>query len=196
MPVLSFRVDPFNWLLGGRLGFEIESQIWKSISVELVPVFVTTERPPSLKSVDTVTQHSNGIGSLSGAAVSAGFWLGGKPLRGSVFRVILTNYGYTYRAADDLGQFDEVSHTERRLYGYLGSNSVWGAFTLGGGIGLGVELNREERCFDDDQPRTTDCKEDELNIATVRGASQLGNLHSWSYPVELMLRFSLGVTLF
>lgn len=206
--MLSFRIDPLNWLFEGRLGLEIESQIWKFISVELVPVFVTSELPPSLnRSFDgIVTQSSNGVGAMAGASIGLGFWVSGKPMRGTVLRAIMTNYSYTYEATDSLGQFDQVSHVDRHFYGYLGSQTVWGIFTVAGGFGLGVELNKERRCFA--SPRldsvTSDCERDQQHIALARTGGSAGNggsfpipvgdLHAWSYPIETMFRLSLGVT--
>jgi hypothetical protein len=201
-PLLSFRIDPLLWLLEGRLGLEIESQIWKFISIELVPVFVTNELSPALnRSFDgVVTQSSNGIGAMAGASIGLGFWVSGKPMRGTVLRAIMTNYSYTYESTDSLGKFDEVSHVDRHFYGYLGSQTVWGIFTLAGGFGLGVELNKERRCFTGPllaNVSTSDCERDQQHIALDRpngSAPPVGDLHSWSYPVETMVRLSLGVT--
>lgn len=202
-PVLSFRIDPLNWLIDGRLGLEIESQLYKFISVELVPVFVTNELSPALNRAfdGAVTQKSNGVGALSGTSIGLGFWVNGKPLRGTVLRVIYANYGYTYEASDSAGKFDEVSHTDRHFYGYLGSQTVWGIFTIAGGFGLGVELNKERRCFSAPAAvsATKDesiCTKDQQLIALNRGGANfsVGDLHSWSYPVETMFRLSLGVT--
>lgn len=196
-PELSIRIDPLNWLLDGRLGIELETQVYKFISFEMVPVFVTSELPPNLRwSADgIVTQESNGVGALSGTSVGAGFWLSGKALRGTVFRVILTNYSYTYKASDEAGTFDSVSHVDRHAYAYLGGHSRWGLFTLAGGIGLGVELNKEQRCLIGGRIVTSGCRNEELDIAMDRTwARAPGNLHSSTYPIEVMFRLSLGVT--
>ncbi|MGC4067514.1 MAG: hypothetical protein QM784_23290 [Polyangiaceae bacterium] len=78
LPDFSVRVDPLNWLLAGRLGFELESELWKFISVEVIPVFVVNEKPPLLNLSgipDTLRQQSNGVGALAGASIGAGFWL-------------------------------------------------------------------------------------------------------------------------
>jgi len=199
MPPWSVRVDPFTWLLEGRLGFELEVGLLKWLSVEVVPVFVVNDQPPTFNFVgreDPLTQESNGLGALSGASLSAGFWLEGKPLKGYVLRAILTNYGYTYKASDANGVFDEVSHTERHFYGYFGSHSRFGAFTIAGGIGLGVELNKEQRCFDTNlQPTTSGCDSDEFLIKLDRNAGTVGNLNSGLHPIQLMGRISLGVTI-
>ena len=39
-------MDPFNWLLQGRLGIELEVGLLDLISFELVPVFVVNDKPP------------------------------------------------------------------------------------------------------------------------------------------------------
>lgn len=197
MPDISVRVDPFNWLIAGRLGFEIESSVWKFISVELVPVFVVNSTPPAFNFAgrdDNLSQESNGLGALSGASIDAGFWLNGKPFKGYVLRLILTNYGYTYKSKDNAGPIDEVSHTERQLYGFFGSHAKWGFFTIAGGIGLGVELNRQQRCFTTAGSATTDCgSSKELDIKLDRNATKIADLNGSLHPVYLMARFSLGV---
>ena len=173
------------------------------MSFELTPVFVVNEQPPAInfRGLDEeLTQHSNGIGSMSGASFGAGFWLEGKPFEGHVLRVILTNYGYEYRTADDAGDIDAVEHTERHLYGYFGSHSRWGFFTISAGIGLGVELNKEERCYPD-PPATpkTDAKtsgcDGQLHIAIDRNTSTVADLNGGLHPVYLMGRFSLGIVI-
>ncbi len=197
--MFSIRADPLEWLLNGRLGIELESEVYKFISFELVPEFVTSELPPVLKQSfsGVVSQKSDGIGALSGAAASVGFWLNGKPLRGSVIRAIITNRGYRYAATDDQTgkEFDHVSHVERRFYGYYGSHSVWGPFTIAGGIGIGVELNKERRCMTRvPGVFSSNCPKDGLAIAMDPTYSQgLGDLNSWTYPIEFLLRLSLGV---
>ncbi len=200
MPDISIRVDPFNWLIAGRLGFELESSVWKFISAELVPVFVVNGTPPTFNYFNGrkggLSQESNGLGALAGTSIDAGFWLGGKPMKGTVLRVIFTNYGYTYKTKDGAGTVDKVSHTERRLYGFIGSHSKWGFFTIAGGIGLGVELNRQNRCFKNNATSTSDTTTsncNELDIALDRGLSQIVDLHGGLYPVDIMARFSLGV---
>ena len=86
----SARVDPFNALLEGRLGLELELELSKYVSLELVPVFVLTKSPPMLNyntyEKSSLHQESNGWGPLSGAAIDAGLWFGGKPFRGYVLR--------------------------------------------------------------------------------------------------------------
>jgi hypothetical protein len=204
MPPFSIRLDPFNWLLEGRLGFELEVGLWKFISVELVPILVASTEPPTFNfsgREDTVSQHSNGLGPFSGTSVGLGFWLDGEPFRGYVLRAIFTNYGYTYEARDGLGKFDEVSHTERQIIAFFGSYARWGFFTLGGGIGLGYELNQKERCdpawtlvdgVDRVVAVNTGC--DELHIAINRfDPPDIADLNGFLHPAVLTARFSLGV---
>jgi hypothetical protein len=198
IPDFSVRVDPFNWLLQGRLGFELEVAVWEFISFEMVPVFVVNDSPPAmnLRSFPDVTQHSNGIGSMSGSSFGAGFWLEGKPFEGHVLRLILTNYGYEYRTDDDAGRIDTVQHTERQLYGFFGSHARWGPFTIAGGIGLGVELNKQERCFNSSGEAITSGCDGEQLISLTRTYSGSGatyaDLNGFLHPVYLMGRFSLG----
>ena len=206
VPDISLRIDPFNLLIEGRLGLELETELYKFISLELVPEFVTTKSPPTLNyaSYDsTITQASNGIGALSGAAVDVGFWLEGRPLEGDVLRVGLSNYSYTYEARDDLGLIDSVSHTDRELFFMWGQHMNWphrgrhggAAFTIEGAIGLGYELNNQNRCFDSANPNVAlgSCPKDQLLIKTDRQGNT-GNLDGFLYPVDLLARLSLGVT--
>lgn len=202
MPPWSVRLDPFNWLLEGRLGLELEVGLLDFLSVELVPVFVVNSQPPTLNFSgieDTLYQHSNGLGALAGSSIGVGFWLGGKAFQGYVLRAILTNYGYRYETKDRIGKIDEVTHTERHFYGYIGSQSRWGAFTIAGGIGLGVELNKEQRCFSDrsvSSAQTSGClDDDEQLIALDRDVARVADLNSPFHPVQLMARFSLGIVI-
>jgi hypothetical protein len=180
----------------------------KFLSVELVPVFVVNEQPPTFDYFvgreDPISRESDGIGPLAGTSIGTGFWLGGKPLEGTVLRVIYTNYAYHYVAADEQGEFDNVSHVERRLFGYIGSHSKWGAFTLAGGFGLGVELNDQERCFKNDPPKWTPteqgCPDDELLIKTDRSTEQRPGMETPPVDlsgglggVQIIGRISLGV---
>ncbi len=199
IPDFSVRIDPFNWLLQGRLGFELEVEVWEFISFEMVPVFVVNEEPPLLNLrgfPSDLTQHSNGIGALAGSSFGAGFWLNGKPFEGNVLRVILTNYGYEYRTSDNAGEIDSVTHTERHLYGFFGSHSRWGFFTLSAGIGLGVELNKQERCFSDTatgvaDAQTSDC-DGVQELAITRDLGTRGDINGPFHPIYLLGRFSLG----
>jgi hypothetical protein len=200
MPGFSVRVDPFNWLIGGRLGLELEVQLWDFITFETVPVFITESEPVALNlsgREDTVSQHSDGLGALAGATLGVGFWLEGEPFEGYVLKAVLTNYALDYRATDDLGEFDHASHVERKFYGFFGSYNRWGAFTLGGGIGLGVELNKESRCPPAPFPQSS-CEDDEFLILVQRPNAAgtdpgvAGDLNGPIYPVELVARISLG----
>jgi hypothetical protein len=197
IPDISIRIDPFNLLLEGRLGLELETQVLSFMTVELVPVFVTTKSPPTLNyssyEDSILRQKSNGLGALSGAAIDAGFWFGGKPFRGNVLRVGLTNYGYQYDAEYDGRVIDTVKQTNRQFFVMLGQHSRWGAFTIAGGIGLGYELNKQNRCFDDIGAATSDCRKDQQLIKLNPSGSSTGDLHGFLYPFDLMARFSLGV---
>ncbi len=198
MPAFSVRVDPLTWLIEGRLGFELEVEVWEFISFELVPVFVVNEEPPTFNFVgreDTVTQHSNGIGAMSGASFGVGFWLDGEPFEGNVLRVVLTNYGYEYRAEDGSGEIDSLEHTERHLYGMIGSHYKWGFFTLAFAFGLGVELNQQERCFDDSTGavKTSGC-DGEMHLKVDRASPPtIMDFNGFLHPVQLTGRISLGV---
>jgi hypothetical protein len=197
VPDISVRIDPFNFLLEGRLGLELETELYKFLTVELVPVFVTTHSPPTLNYSDyqssTITQSSNGVGAISGAALDAGFWFGRRPLEGNVLRVGFTNYSYTYDTKDGGQPIDSVSHTDREFFVMFGQHSRWGAFTIAGGIGLGYELNRQNRCFEADQLTvTSSCPKDEMLIHLDNAGSE-ANLNGFLYPFDLLARFSLGV---
>ena len=198
MPDFSVRVDPFNWLLEGRLGLELETQVYKFVSFELVPVFVTSHSPPTLN-YDTyssqLSQSSNGLGAISGAAFDVAFWFDGKPFRGYALRTGFTNYAYTYQTTDSLGTIDSVSHTDREFFVMLADSSRFGkVFTIGGGIGLGYELNNQNRCFDAADQPTSSCPKDQLLIHLDRQGN-VGNLDGFLYPFDLLVRFSLGVVL-
>ncbi|HEX6278020.1 MAG TPA: hypothetical protein VFZ53_33480 [Polyangiaceae bacterium] len=200
MPPFSVRVDPFLWLLDGKFALELEVGLTKFLSVELVPLFVVNEQPPTFNYFtgrdDPLSRESDGIGPLAGTSVGLGFWLSGKPLQGTVLRGIFTNYAYHYVAADEQGEFDNVSHVERHLLAYIGSHSKWGVFTLAGGFGIGADLNHEERCFVNDPPdypATTQGCDGDLLIKASRNADYVANLNSGLGSVVLLFRFSLGV---
>lgn len=203
------RVDPFNWLLYGLLGFELEVETpLKFMSVELVPIFVANEQPPlfSLSGRDDVlSRQSDGIGALAGTSIGLGFWLRGEAFKGTVLRAVFTNYGYGYKATDADGVFDQASHVERTLYGMIGSFTRYGAFTIAGGFGLGVDLNKEKRCFaveNDTIVATRDCHDQEFLIKTSRDPErQLGtpvqpaaDLSGGLGGVQILARISLGVS--
>lgn len=195
-PEMSVRVDPLNWLIYGRLGIEFETALYKFISLELVPVFVTDDQPPymNLGSLPaTLSQKSNGLGAMSGASIGAGFWLSGDPFRGTVLRFSYTNYGYTYTSKDDAGTvIDQASHTERHLVGQIGSHYRWGAFTIASGIGLGMEMNRERRCYVGGSYVTSGCNKDVFELGITRRDDHQ-NLNGALHPVYLTFRLSLGV---
>lgn len=194
IPDFSVRVDPLTWLLEGRLGFELEVEAWHFISVELVPVFVVNDHPPSLNLYgvpDTLYQHSNGLGSLAGTSLGVGFWLEGKPFRGYVLRAVYTNYGYRYESKDAVGKIDSVKHTDRHIAGLFGSYSRWGPFTIGGLFGLGVEMNKQQRCFVNGGAVTSGCPDDSLLILTDRNGNT-ADLNGSLHPVYLEFRLSLG----
>jgi hypothetical protein len=200
----SVRFDPLNWLLLGRLRVELEASVWKFISVEFVPTFVTSQSPIALNYAgldDPLTQHSNGIGPLSGASLGAGFWLSGEPFQGYVIRLNFTNHGYVYRSADSLGTIDRVTFTERRVMAFFGSHSRFGPFTFAGGFGLGYELHRVERCglasvssgaTDSVEGRASACHGKQL-IALDRSLDERADLNGPLHPVYFEARFSLGV---
>lgn len=200
MPPWSARVDPFNWLLEGRLGLELEVGLLDFLSIEVVPVFVAAEKPPTLnfRGSNDVLQKSGGLGPISGASVDLGFWLDGNVFRGYVIRAGITNYGYEYRSEDDAGVIDQVDVTEREAFFMFGSHSRWGAFTISGGIGLGLHLKKQQRCFPKGATSpgqaTTDQCDNQLLIALDRGASKVVDLNGPLFPADLFGRFSLGVT--
>jgi hypothetical protein len=203
MPPFGVRIDPFLLFLDGKLGLELEVGVWKFISVELVPVFVVNEKPPTFNIFtgreDPITRESDGLGPLAGTSIGLGFWLGKRPLEGSVLRVIFTNYAYHYKATDERGEFDDVPVVERQLFGYFGSHSTYGAFTLSGGFGLGWELNLQKRCFLNDPPEYTPveqgCPDGELLIKTDRVVPRTPviDLNGGLGAFRFMFRLSLGV---
>ena len=195
MPAISVRIDPFNFLLEGRLGLEIETELYDFLTLEIVPVFVTTHSPPTLNYASyeksSLRQESNGIGALSGAAIDAGLWFGGKPFKGYVLRAGFTNYAYKYTTTEPGN--DSVSHTDRQFFAMIGSHSRWGAFTIAGGIGLAYELNQQNRCFDLVGNATSSCDKDQQLIKLNQSGTSAVDLHSFLYPFDLLARFSLGV---
>jgi len=203
MPQWSVRIDPFNWLLAGRLGLELEMQVYKFVSVELVPVFVVNDQPPYLNLgfvgvPNTLKQKSAGVGALAGSSIGVGFWLNGKPMEGYVLRAELTNYSIDYDTS-----IDHVNYVEREFQILLGQHSKWGPFTIAGTFGLGTMLNSHERCFANDTPgsaQTSGCPNGKQMLLALTPANNLTgqpmgviNLNSWAYPIDLILRISLGV---
>jgi hypothetical protein len=198
----SVRIDPLNWLLLGRLGVELEGTLWKFLTVQITPIFVTAHSPIALNYAgfdDPLTQHSNGLGPLAGASIGVGAWLMGTPFRGYVIRLELTNYGYEYRASDGRGVFDKAEFTERRVIAFFGSHSRYGPFTFAGGFGLGYELHQVERCGlmqtgsnDTITGRSSGCSGKQL-IALDRRADDRADLNGPLHPVYFQARFSIGV---
>jgi hypothetical protein len=203
MPAFSIRFDPFTWLLEGRLPLELEVVVWKFISIEMVPVFVANTTPPSFHFAgrdSPISQHSNGLGPISGASLGAGFWFLGEPFNGYVIRALFTNYGYTYEAKDSAGVvFDKVNHTERWFELLIGSQTRFSFFTIGGAIGLGYELNQDQRCIVNGglptvAAATSGCPDsDELQIRASRDGSSVADLNGGLHPFYIVGRFSLGV---
>ncbi len=205
LPEMSIRVDPFNLLLDGKLGIELEVALLKWMTVELVPVFVVNNQPPAFgyfTGPRGLKRESNGLGPLAGTSIDVGFWLQGKALKGNVLRVILTNYSYEYSAP-----LDRVTHVERHIYGFFGDHMRWGAFTIAGGIGLGVELNKQRRCYvvaNPDLPPSvwtfrpsTQCEENALFLRADKEelpgyAPQVVDLGGGLGGVQILGRFSLG----
>jgi hypothetical protein len=202
MPPFSVRLDPFNWLIAGRLGFEFEVAVWKYISVELVPILIVNTEPASFHfggRAEPVSQHSAGLGPLAGASLGVAFWLLGTPLQGYVARLSMTNIGVSYEASNESGVFDEVDTVERQIQLYLGSHSRFGFFTVGGGLGVGYELVHDQRCFVNRMTSqmaavTSGCESDELQILLdPQGSQTPDDLHGPFHPFYLVARFSIGV---
>jgi hypothetical protein len=202
------RLDPLNLIIRGRLGVELEVGILKWMTVETVPIFVTTDSPPTLNlNTDAVkvSQASSGLGPLAGASLGVNFWLGGKALKGYMLSTGITNYSIEYEAKNDAGVVDKVSHTERNLYFMFGSLSRWGAFTIAGGLGFGHDLNKETRCFGSDARTAADAQVggdcNAINIALQNRAAGgqvpfvAGSVTDFLYPWSLLARFSLGVAI-
>jgi hypothetical protein len=210
MPDVSVRLDPFNGIISGRLGLELEVAPLDWLSVELVPVFVVMRSPPSLSvNVDNLEQRARGLGPISGASLGVGFWFGGdRALDGYVLRAYLTNFGYRYETTDDNdNRIDTVTRVERRFGAMFGSQTVIGDyFTFAGGLGIEYELNRDKRCFDSSNPLVGErpvgtragCDDGEYLIATERypsnGPVDAVDLHGPLYPFEIVARISFGVT--
>lgn len=198
LPHFSVRADPLNWLVWGELNLELEIQLWKIITFEVVPQFLTTESP--LVYGDILFKRSNGLGPISGTSLGVGFWLDGKPFKGTVLRALFRNYGYEYQTRrggvpQDPEDGSWVSRTERQLIGFLGSASRWGAFTMAGGVGVGVELEDQRRCWQTvNEVRTDTCPHEEQELALDNGKEETVDLNGALHPVVFMFRLSLGVS--
>jgi hypothetical protein len=205
-PAFSIRLDPFNWLIKGRLGLELEVGLGElPLTLELVPVFIADDEPPSFNfegREDPISQHSNGLGPIAGASLGIGWWFQDRAFNGYVLRAVLTNIGINYEASDGDGVFDRVTFTERRFVVYIGSHSRFGFFTIAGGIGLGYELNQQERCYTRPEGTrevmvlTSGCDEEQQIALDRPGSSvpQVTDLNGWLHPVYLEGRFSIGVS--
>jgi len=164
---------------------------------------------------DVLYRKSDGLGALAGTSIGLGFWPSARGMKGTVLRVLYQNYSYAYETKDAGGIIDPgFSHTYRNLAGFFGSHSRWGAFTLAGGILLGVDLNKYERCYrmsgtpamppapaipadSIGSPTASGCGEWEIAISRPT-ATRLGEIVSVSdflYPLTLDFRLSLGVTI-
>lgn len=192
----AVRIDPFNWLLQGRLGISADIALLEWFSVELTPVFMVNDSPPAFNlssHEDTLYQESNFIGAMSEINLGASFWLE-SPLEGYVLRVILNMADYKYVAKDSEGEFDSVVDDTSKVIFMLGSYGKYGPVTIGGGIGLGHYLGAPERCTDDVGAYTTSGCDGELNIRIDRNRPDvLTDLHSSLYPFDLSGRFEIGV---
>jgi hypothetical protein len=170
-----------------------------------VPLFVVNETPPTFGyflGPHGLARESNGWGPLAGTSFDVGFWLEGKAMRGNVLRVIMTNYSYEYVAPTDT-----VAHVERQLFGYFGSQSRWGAFTIAGGFGLGYELNQQRHCYYNQVPAgggppvsvpSDQCPDKGLFIRTNQTNTRVENLTLVDLSgglggVQIMARISFGV---
>jgi hypothetical protein len=200
IPEMSIRVDPFNLLIDGKLGIELEAAVLKWMSVELVPIFVVNDTPPTFNyftGPQGLKRESNGWGPLAGTSLDVGFWLQGKAMEGNVLRLILTNYSYKYTAP-----LDSVSHVERQLFGYFGSHDRFGAFTIAFGFGLGGELHPQRRCYVANSDRTyspsEQCETNALLLRTdkvnARGlVPNTVDLGGGLGNIQVLGRISLGV---
>jgi hypothetical protein len=199
-------LDPFNWLLEGQLGVELEVGVLSWMSIEAVPTFVTAQSPPWLNLFNgdaRIFQHSDGWGPMAGASVGVAFWPK-KLFKGYAIRAGLIDQAMRYETKDDMqNAVDSVSHTKRELYAMLGTMERWGAFTIGGGFGLGYDLNKETRCYR--QPAGTrdfkpeyfqsgDCNAIQIEVQDASGSGRAA-ITPFTYPWEILVRFSLGVTI-
>lgn len=204
IPPFSIRLDPFNWILEGRLGLELEVGLLSWLTIESIPMFVTDGTPPFMNYSSyevNLSQHSGGLGPLAGATLGVNFWLSGKAFRGYAIRAGITNYSLEYESKTEAGaRVDFVQHTERQLFALFGSVNRWGAFTIAGGIGLGYELNQETRCYssmatDVSQATSGDCDEIQLATRDPVNLGPIARVTPFTYPWEILARFSLGVTI-
>ena len=67
------------------------------------------------------------------------------------------------------------------------------------GMGLGVDLNKESRCFLQSASgapiASTNCPDDEIQVKLDPQARQIVAVNGPLYPIEFMVRLSLGVVI-
>lgn len=182
------------------MGFELEVEALEWLTIETVPIFVMAREPFSMPSM--VQQESNGLGPLSGASLSAGFWLEGDSFRGTVIRAGLTNYSYRYRSFEKLpneergSELDQTTLTQTRLSVMLGSGRRFGYFTIAGGFGIEYDLRDERQCLEQQAQwvtKRTGCDRSEYMLRRRKDEPDAANLRGFLYPFEFVFRFSLGV---
>jgi hypothetical protein len=168
----------------------------------------TNGQPPALslrERPDILHQQSDGLGALSGASIGVAAWFEGKPFRGYGLRLYLTNYGVTYETKDDQGDIDSASYVERRLALFFTSFNRFGPFTIGTGIGLGLELDNTTRCIGSG-PGTNefraldrafgDCDNRDILVSLRRDGTDAVNVNTAEFnSVDIATRLSLGVTI-
>lgn len=198
------RVDPLNWIIYGKLGLELEFEVFEWLTLETVPVFVVMQEPVFL--ADDVKQYSDGLGPLAGASLSAGFWLEGDSFRGTVLRLGITSYAYRYETIGQRGEpqegevFDAAKLSQTRVALMLGSGRKIGYFTLAGGFGIEYELSRDKRCAVQSpnalfQASTQDCDSDQFELLRRSSQRDVENLRGPLFPFDFSVRFSLGFVL-
>lgn len=211
IPDISIRADPLNAIIEGRLRLETEVELLDWLTVEVMPTFVIWQNAPSFNlrgREDNVHQEGGLAGALAGGRIGLGFWVQGEVMEGYVLRLIYAGERYRYVAeydtADPLGEFeDAATQSTRRFYFFFGSQRRWGFFTLGGGIGLGIEMNRTPRCFDGVNATASRSKSvcesvpgidgDEFFLSLDPNRNEILDLNGALHPVYLEARLSLGV---
>ena len=145
----------------------------------------TVKGPNVVPLAEAVTVCS--ISSIGAPDSQLTFWLEGEPFEGYVLRAELSNYAISYQSDDDQGPIDTgFTHVERHFIGRFGSYSRWGVFTLGGELGLGVELNKETRC-----PAGIQCEDNEMVLLIDRN-NNAADINGPLHPVILTFSLSLG----
>ncbi len=186
------------------------------MTVEFMPTFVVWQTAPTFNlrgRKDNVHQEGDLAGALAGGRIGLGFWVQGKVMEGYVLRLVYSGERYRYVAEyqnpDAFGELeDAATQINRRMYFFFGSHRRWGFFTLGGGIGIGIEMNKQPRCFGPtvdptSPPQATTSKEfcksqpdidgDEFFISLDENRSEILDVNGSLHPVYLEARFSLGV---